>query len=276
MIEQFAAKPSLDADANARVLIIEDHQMLAEALALGLGNRGFDCHVADLLEIRSALGEAVQWHPTLVLLDLDLGGVDGLSLVRDLRSTGARVLVITGCRDESRLAAAVALGAAGWVSKSEPFEQLLAYAERAARDEPLIALRCLEELTQLGREQLRIEADLRTRAALLTPREREVLAAISEGTSAQAVADRFVISVGTARAHIRSILMKLGVSTQLAAVAMARQLVATRRGIAPDDIRSALSDEHSVSNSPPTLASVDSSLRTAGGSRLRVPITSPS
>jgi two-component system, NarL family, nitrate/nitrite response regulator NarL len=271
MIEQTAANnPVDDAAVHARVLIVEDHQMLAEALALGLGNRGFDCRVADLSDIGSTLDEAARWHPALVLLDLDLGAADGLSFLRNLRATGARVLVITGCRDESRLAAAVALGAAGWVSKTEAFEQLLAFAERAARDEPLIALVRLEELTQLGREQLKAEADLRTRAALLTPREREVLAAISDGTSAQGVAERFTISIGTARAHIRSILMKLGVSTQLAAVAMVRQLAATRRGIAPDDIRTTLSGD-TTNGGASALGTVDETSRLADGSPLSAP-----
>jgi two-component system, NarL family, nitrate/nitrite response regulator NarL len=243
MIEEIAAQQPADEAGLARVLIVEDHTMLAEALALGLRNRGFACRVADSSGTKATLDEAARWHPALVLLDLDLGAADGLSLVRGLRATGARVLVITGCRDESRLAAAVALGAAGWVSKTEAFESFISAAERAVRNEPLIGLVRLEELTHLGRERLREEADLRTRAAQLTPREREVLAAMADGTTAQGLSERFTISIGTARAHIRSILMKLGVSTQLAAVAMARQLVATRRGIAPDAVQSALGKE---------------------------------
>jgi DNA-binding NarL/FixJ family response regulator len=243
MIEEVGAEQSSEETAHSRVLIVEDHQMLAEALALGLGNRGFECRIADFRAIHASLEETAQWRPVLVLLDLDLGDIDGLSLLRDLRATGARVLVITGCRDESRLAAAIALGAVGWVRKTEAFEVFISAAERAARNEPLIGLVRLEELTSLGHEQLKAEADLKTRAGLLTPREREVLAALSEGTTAQGVADQFTISLGTARAHIRSILMKLGVSTQLAAVAMVKQLVATRHGFAPDAALSALAKQ---------------------------------
>jgi DNA-binding NarL/FixJ family response regulator len=264
------------ADTRARVFIVEDHQMLAEALALGLVSRGFECRMADLFSLEATLSDAAHWGPALVLLDLDLGAADGLSLVRKFRAIGARVLVITGCRDESRLAAAIALGAAGWVNKTEAFEQLLVAAERAARDEPLLALVRREELTELGREQLKAEADLRTRAALLTPREREVLAAIAEGSSAQVVADQFVISLGTARAHIRSILIKLGVSTQLAAVAIARQLVATRRGIAPDDIHTALAGETPSKAKAPARARVDERIRSTFRSRSRERIISVS
>lgn len=255
MIEGVTTEQSPNVATPSRVLIVEDHQMLAEALALGLTNRGFECRVADFRAIQASLNEAAQWRPALVLLDLDLGGEDGLSFLRNLRATGARVLVVTGCHDESRLAAAIALGAVGWVRKTEAFEVLISQAERAARNEPLIGLVRFEELTSLGQERLKAEADLRTRAALLTPREREVLAALSEGTTAQGVAERFTISLGTVRAHIRSILMKLGVSTQLAAVAMVRQLVATRHGFSPDEALSALAERNSSANGSPSRGS---------------------
>ena len=276
MIEEVTAEQTADATAHSRVLIVEDHQMLAEALALGLSNRGFECRVADFRAIQASIDEAAQWSPALVLLDLDLGDEDGLSLLRNLRATGARVLVVTGCRDESRLAAAIALGAVGWVRKTEAFEVLISTAERAARNQPLIGLVRFEELTSLGHERLKAEALLRTQTASLTPREREVLSALSEGTTAQGVAEQFTISLGTARAHIRSILMKLGVSTQIAAVAIVRQLVATRHGFAPDEVLSALGDGNSGDIRSPTHPSGTNSARAPRAYDRAMPIASPS
>lgn len=231
MVEVGGCASAAGGNIPLRVLIVEDHRLLADALALGLQGRGLQCRVAALGAGQQVVEQAADWRPALVLLDLDLGPVDGLDLVGELRSTGARVLVVSGCRDEARLAAAVALGAVGWVSKSGPFEELLQAAELAARDQPLVAATRREALAALGRRHLDSDLDLKSRMGLLTDREVQVLGAMADGLNAQQMAERFVVSVGTVRSHIRAVLSKLGVSTQLAAVAMAQQLaVSWRRG----------------------------------------------
>ena len=230
MVEVEGCGSAAGRDASRRVLIVEDHRLLADALALGLQGRGLPCRVAALGELPQVVEQAIEWRPTLVLLDLDLGVVDGLDLVDGMRSTGARVLVVSGCRDEGRLAAAVALGAVGWVSKSGPFEELLQAAELAARDQPLVTPTRREALAALGRRHLDSDLDLKSRMGLLTDREMQILGAMADGLSAQQMAERFVVSIGTIRSHIRAVLTKLGVSTQLAAVAMAQQLAASWRG----------------------------------------------
>jgi DNA-binding NarL/FixJ family response regulator len=201
-----------------RVLIVEDHLMLAEALALGLSSGGCTAEIAELAE---AMAHARRFEPDLVTLDLDLGAADGLELVGELRSSGAAVLVVTGCTDEGRLAAAVALGAAGWVSKAEPFEMILDAADTVIRGGSLLSMARHEELFALGRRWLERERTRTSRMRQLTNREQEVLTAMQSGHSAADIADQFVVSVGTVRTHIQAVLMKLGVSTQLAAVAVA-------------------------------------------------------
>jgi DNA-binding NarL/FixJ family response regulator len=203
---------------GGRVLIVDDHLMLAEALALGLSSAGCAVEIAELVEVAA---HARRFHPDLVILDLDLGAADGLDLVAELRSGGAAVLVVTGCTDECRLAAAVALGAAGWVSKSEPFERILGAADTVLWRGSLLSLALQQELTARGRVWLEQVRERRSRMRQLTNREREVLTAMQGGHSAVDIADQFVVSVGTVRTHIQAVLMKLGVSTQLAAVAVA-------------------------------------------------------
>jgi DNA-binding NarL/FixJ family response regulator len=214
---------------SKRVLIVEDHQMLAEALALSLGARGFECHVAEALARESVIAQAARQRPGLVLLDLDLGDTDGLDLVPGLGARGARVLVVTGYTDEARLAQAVALGVTGWVSKTEPFERLLDAAEVAMTGRRRFPGDNLGRLGDLGRSRMAEQRELRRRLSELTSREHEVLAALSEGRKADEIAEQFYISVGTVRSHIHSILTKLGVSSQLAAVALVRPLAGQRR-----------------------------------------------
>lgn len=208
-------------EASGLVFIIEDHEMLAEALALGLTGNGFRSIIAEFRDTESILDQARRLRPSLALLDLDLAGRSGLDLVSELRAIGTRVLMVTGSRDQGALAAGFALGAVGWVSKTEPFEVLLEAAEKALHDSPLFTMAMYEELTRLGRERLEVERDLTERMSRLTRREDEVLAALCSGKCAQEIAEESFVSLGTVRNHIHAILTKLGVSTQLAAVARA-------------------------------------------------------
>lgn len=213
---------------SVTVLIVEDHELLAQTLALGLCGRGFTCTVATVAGPASIIEQAGRVRPSLVLLDLQLDGIDGIDLIPALRALGARVLVVSGCQDHPRLAAAIALGAAGWVSKTEPFERLLEAAEAVGRrwhpHDPQ------DDLLELGNGWLQAHRELQADFAQLTARERQVLWRLSEGASAQEIAQVLSVSVGTVRTHIKATLSKLGVSSQLAAVARTRSLLAFADG----------------------------------------------
>ena len=103
-------------EVSGLVFIIEDHGMLAEALALGLAGNGFRSVVAEFGNTESILDQARRLRPSLALVDLDLAGQSGLDLISELRALGTRVLVVTGSRDRGAMAAGFALGAVGWVS----------------------------------------------------------------------------------------------------------------------------------------------------------------
>jgi DNA-binding NarL/FixJ family response regulator len=214
----------LGQDVNRRILIVEDHTMLAEALALGLttSSGALECTIADLSSPRSVVDQARELKPNLVLLDLDLGRADGLDLVRGLRSSGARVLLVTGCHDEARLAAALSLGSEGWINKGERFELLIDKVLVALSGRPLLPARRQADLKTIGREHLDHLRSGRERLGRLTAREREVLAALERGKSAEEIRTELYVSLATVRSHIRSILTKLEVTSQLAAVAVAR------------------------------------------------------
>ena len=203
---------------------------------MALTYRGFRCHVAELESPQSIVDVARRIHPDLVLLDLDLGPINGLDLVGSLRAAGQRVLLVTGCEDTRRLAAAVALGSVGWVSKTRPFEEILVAAESVCRDRPLLSSERRARLALEGRAYVERADDVSSRIARLTPREREVLNGILRGETAEEMAEAFVVSLGTLRTHIRAVLAKLGVSSQLAAATLAIEWSRSKRGLGQDGL----------------------------------------
>jgi len=203
--------------------VIDGHQLVAEAIALCL--RGLDARVTVLAPSATLTDEVQALHPRVVLIDPDLGdgAESALLLIRSIHDMGTDVVVVTGTTDRVRLAECVEAGAAGIVAKSSSFDGLADNVVQLVDGSPIMSRRQREGMLALLR---RSRVDERERYAPfeeLTVRESEVLMALLDGHQAEAIADAGFVSVATVRSHIRSILQKLGVNSQLAAVAMARR-----------------------------------------------------
>ena len=211
----------LEQDAVA-VLIVEDHTLLAQSLLIALNAEGCHAQVAELTSPKALLAHVRATRPDVVLLDLDLGVLgDGVDLVKPLTELGARVLVVSGTTDRRRLAETVERGAVGFMSKTVHFEQLLATVLDVVAQRPVLSTAVRYELmAELRRARATRSKDLAP-FVTLTPREREVLSALSKGRRAEAIAEEAGVSSATVRSQIRSVLAKLGVNSQLEAVALA-------------------------------------------------------
>ncbi|MGH3924841.1 MAG: response regulator [Pseudonocardiaceae bacterium] len=208
---------------RATVLIVDDHELLSHALVIALGSRGL---CAQHLTPHELLARLDQPAPPggLVLLDLDLGdNIDGARLVGPLRRVGWRVLVITGTKDQPHIAAAIAAGAVGWVPKTSPFDDLVAHAVRAAQGRSLVTDTARLRMVDVANAAREAAKELERRWQQLTPREHEIVDCLVEGLRAGAIAEKYTVSVATGRTQMRSIVAKLEVSSQLEAVALARQ-----------------------------------------------------
>lgn len=216
---------------TATVLIIEDHHLLAQSLGLALEREGFTVWTPAVAPGTDLVAEAVSRSPSVVLLDLDLGpGVtEGVELVPEIASGGTAVVVLSGTRSEERIGAALEAGAVGYVSKQAPFERLLEATRDAAAGRPVIATERRHQLVAGVRRRRLQHAALLGPFDGLTPKEREVLLALGEGSGVEVIATRLTLSKATVRTHVRGVLSKLEVSSQLAAVAKAR-----RAGWLPD------------------------------------------
>lgn len=208
-----------------RVVIVEDHELLAQSLAVALEGEGIAADVAHGAGPEEVLALVKQRPADLVLLDLDLGDWlgSGVDLVPHLVSLGARVSILTGSTDRVRHAEAVEAGAIGVLSKSTSFDDLVGSIRTAARGGEIMSPTARTELLAELRRHRSSEADRLAIFERLTAREREVLAGLMEGWSADELASKAFVSLATVRSQIRSILLKLGVNSQLAAVALARE-----------------------------------------------------
>jgi DNA-binding NarL/FixJ family response regulator len=204
-------------------LIVDDHGVLADGLAMALVAEGLPAEVHVPTSAEGVIEAARERRPHLVLLDLDLGlaRVGGVDLVAPLRELGPQVLVLTGSTDRLVHARCLEAGAAGVASKAEPFDQLLGAIRRAARGEPAMGRLRREELLDELRRSRAARTERLAPFERLTPKEASVLTALAEGRSADEIARASYVSLPTVRTQIRGILVKLGVGSQLAAVGMA-------------------------------------------------------
>lgn len=216
-----ALLPDFHEDGVA-VLVVEDHALLAQSLVIALNAEGCRAQVAELTDSAALLEQVRTIRPGVVLLDLDLGVLgNGVDLVQPLTELGARVLVVSGTTDRRRLAETVERGAVGFLSKTVRFEQLMSTVLDVVAQRPVLSTEVRYELmAELRRARASRSKDLAP-FKTLTQRERVVLSALAQGQRAETIAAEAVVSEATVRSQIRSVLAKLGVKSQLEAVALA-------------------------------------------------------
>lgn len=220
---------ALDTRPSTRVLIIEDHMLFAESLELALSLEGYDVRRLALPEVGGSMATlrstALRSNARIVLLDLDLGRFgDGMGLISPLARSGANVVVVTASTDRGRWGACVRQGARKILSKGRPLQETLGTVRRLHQGLPVMTSDELERLLDAWRRERMVTEDMRRRLELLTPREKQVLAALIAGHNVREIARESVVSEATVRTQVKSILGKLEVSSQLAAVGLAHHV----------------------------------------------------
>ncbi len=221
-----------------RVLIVDDHAILREALRLLLEGKPEVEVVGDASNGREAMACVEKLQPDVVLMDMVMPGLNGLEATRQIRKRfpNTRVLILTGYMEDEQILSALRSGASGYVVKRSDTEELLlgiqavhrgnTYFSSAISDGDAIN----QYLWQAKKEDGKAGYDL------LTSREREVLQLIAEGYSNQKIAQELFISVKTVEAHKAHIMTKLHARnrTDLIRYALRKGLVGLD---APPDVR---------------------------------------
>jgi two-component system nitrate/nitrite response regulator NarL len=208
-----------------RILLIEDHTAMREALASAFEQEvGFEVvgQAGSLAQARRMLEEEQQ-QADVALIDLGLPDGDGSDLIPELReaSPQTQALVLSARLERAEIARAVEKGAAGFIHKSADLDDVIEAVRRLCADQALMPLEEVVELLRFAQRTREQEHHARQVIAKLTPREREVLQTLAEGLDNQEVAERLHVSPSTVRNHMSSILTKLGVHSQLQALVFA-------------------------------------------------------
>jgi DNA-binding NarL/FixJ family response regulator len=216
-------------DDLIRVVVVDDHRLMNEALALVLSKTPALEMVGAATRGAEAVGLVRRTQPDVVLLDVNLPDGDALSLVPGLRAArpGLQILVLTSLADEATWRRAMAAGVDGFISKQNPVAAVVEAIRHAAHGEVVVPAPILRGL-RAGAQASRGQAAAGGGMALerLTARELEVLNLIAEGQSSEQAAQRLGVSAATVKTHLRNVSAKLRAHSRLEAVA-----IALRRGL---------------------------------------------
>jgi len=197
-----------------RTLIVDDQQLVRAGLRLL-------CETTADIEV---VGEAGDGHeatrlvarhtPDVVLMDLRMPGVDGITATARILAAypGTRVLVLTTFDDDEHLYPALAAGAHGFLGKDAPPERLLDAIRRTAAGESPFSAPVLRRLVRAA-----VDAHRRPTPALpdLTDRERDVLALVADGLSNAEIAERLHVAVSTVKTHVAGLMTKTGTTNRV-------------------------------------------------------------
>lgn len=211
-------------DQRLRVLIVEDHPVYADGLTMALESRGPYKVVGVAGNSNAALTFARQVDPQMILLDVELPGESGLSLISSLSRMcpGAKIVILTGYGEEDVALQAVRLGAHGYLQKDLTSAQLVELLAKVARGERIIGKP--ETLTAVLNECGKLMRDRERERLGVTDAEVEIIRLAAGGMNNKDIGKHQFWSEITVKRKMQDAYRKLGVKTRAQAVAEAMRL----------------------------------------------------
>jgi len=206
-------------EGQIRVLIVEDHQVVADGLSALLNDQPDMTVVGSAASVFDSIARAQDLKPDVAVVDFRLTDGTGADAGLGIRQVRPDTKLIFLTREDSDAArfAAIEAGASAFIHKSQAASEVVNAIRTVAAGGTLFTPRTIATLLNKRRE---MDSQLES----LTPREKEVLRLMAEGISSRDIAARLGISYTTVRTHIRSLGSKLGVHSKLEAIVKAREL----------------------------------------------------
>lgn len=210
-----------------RVLLVDDQTLFRESLGMLLAAQPGLEVVGEAAHGAEALARVAELHPHVVLMDLRMPVMDGVSATRELRAAfpHIQVIALTTFDDDADVFAALGAGALGYLLKDVSGETLVAAVRAAARGEaflqPSITTKVVQALRGRGTP---VPGSAQPLAEPLSAREREILHLLAGGATNREIATTLVLAEGTVKNHLTNIFGKLGARDRAQAVLLARDL----------------------------------------------------
>jgi DNA-binding NarL/FixJ family response regulator len=210
-----------------RVLLVDDQTLVRQGIRMLLEIEQGIQVVGQCANGREALQQVEALHPDVVLMDVRMPEMDGVAATREICSQHPEigVIILTTFEDDEIVFEGLQAGARGYLLKDIQSEEMAEAVRKVAAGEALIqpslTRKVLSEFARLAAESHANRANL---AEPLTGREREVLAALAKGLSNREIADLLVITEGTVKNHVSSLIAKLEVRDRTQAVLKAQEL----------------------------------------------------
>jgi DNA-binding NarL/FixJ family response regulator len=218
---------AVEADGEISIVVADDQALVRAGFAAILGSQPGITVCGEAADGGEAIELVRRLDPDVVLMDIQMPGIDGLEATRRLlRETGSdrpAVLMLTTFDLDAYVYDALRAGASGFLLKDTPPEDLVAAVRVVARGDALIApgvtKRLIEQFARAAPAEVPSDA-----LAELTPREAEVLALVAGGLSNGEIAEELVLSNATVKTHVKRILAKLGLRDRVQAVVLAYEV----------------------------------------------------
>ncbi|MBZ0280649.1 MAG: response regulator transcription factor [Anaerolineae bacterium] len=198
------------------VLLIDDHEIVRQGLRVSLENfEDFDV-IGDTGDARKGIDLCVKHQPDVVLMDIVMPIMDGITATKQIREQcpDTQVIALTSFERDDQVQQALQAGAISYLMKNVSVEELANAVRKACDGKATLAPEAVQVLIQAATRPPALGFDL-------TEREREVLALMIEGLNNREIAERLVISSSTVKNHVSSILDKLNTTSRTQAVALA-------------------------------------------------------
>jgi len=208
---------------GSRILVIDGNLLTAEAITMALGRVRYSARFAFPVTVEH-VGDLAAWQPSLALLDIDSVDPDtGVRCVGALVGAGVPLAVMAGPRTGPLIGRCLVAGAASVVDKGSQLSELVGVIDRILGGEVVCTEETKQRLMQPYLEEARARRSRLAPFDVLTEREKCVLAQLMDGFCADEIAREGYVSISTVRSQIKSVLQKMGVNSQLAVAALARQ-----------------------------------------------------
>ncbi|HET9908550.1 MAG TPA: response regulator transcription factor [Anaerolineales bacterium] len=199
-----------------KILLVDDHAVVRSGLSkFILINKDMKM-VGEASDGEEAVQKASLYKPDVILMDLMMPGMDGITATHEIRQKypKIKIIVLTSFAEQNMIQGALQAGAIGYLQKNVTAKELVQAIRMACEGKMTLSPEAMQVLAYAVPQP-------QIRAGRLTERERDVLKCMSDGLNNHEIAERLVVSIGTVKFHISNIFQKLGVDSRVEAVKLA-------------------------------------------------------